>query len=168
MRITIIGHAASGKTTLAKKISRKLDIPHIHLDRFWFESGGLDVQKGNNKKVEYVQGYIRNKVEDFIMQENWVSDGFYSKVQPLIIDRADQLIFIDIPLYTRIANHIKRVFRDERHQELNMWDEFLFIFEIIKRFFLKDAKYRKFIAQYPEKLLVLKSYKEVDAYLEGL
>lgn len=40
MRITVIGLPGSGKSTLANAISKKLSIPHIHLDRFWFEAGG--------------------------------------------------------------------------------------------------------------------------------
>jgi adenylate kinase family enzyme len=168
MKITIIGHAASGKTTLAKKISQKLNIPHIHLDRFWFEAGGLEVQKGKVDKAQEVQDYIKNKVQEFIHQDNWVSDGFFSKVQPLIVEQAERLIFIDIPLHTRIINHIKRVFFDERHPELNRFDEFIFIFEIIKRTIFKDSKFRNFIKQYPEKLIMLKSYKEVDEYLKDL
>jgi len=168
MKITILGHAASGKTTLAKKISQKLNIPHISLDRFWFEAGGFEVQKGNVSKAKDVQDYIKNKVDDFVYKDNWVSDGFFSRVQPLIAEKADRLIFIDIPLHTRIINHIKRVFFDERHPELNMFDEFIFIFDIIKRTILKDSKFRNFIKQHPEKLVVLKSYREVDEYFEGL
>lgn len=168
MKISILGHAASGKTTLAKKISQKLNIPHVHLDRFWFEAGGLEVQKGNVGKAKGVQDYIQNKVEDFVYQDNWVSDGFFSRVQPLIAEKADHLIFIDIPLHTRIINHIKRVFKNERHPELKMFDEFIFIFDIIKRTILKDSKMRNFIKQHPKKLKVLRSYKEVDEYFESL
>lgn len=40
MRITIIGLPGSGKSTLAQAIAEKLSIPHIQMDRFWFESGG--------------------------------------------------------------------------------------------------------------------------------
>lgn len=166
MKISIIGHAASGKTTLAKKISQKLGIPHVHLDRFWFESGGLSVQKGNVDRAEYVQNYIKDKVNEFVFKDDWVSDGFFSKVQPLIADKADYLIFIDIPLHTRIMNHVKRVFSDERHPELNPMDEFVFIFDIIKRTFTKDHKFRNLIKQYPQKLIVLNSYKKVDELLE--
>lgn len=168
MKISIIGHAASGKTTLAKKISQKLGIPHVQLDRFWFEAGGLSVQKGNMDRAEYVRDYVKGKVEDFVFKEDWVSDGFFSKVQPLIADKADYLIFIDIPLHTRIINHIKRVFYDERHPELKPMDEFVFIFDIIKRTITKDHKFRKFIKQYSQKLIVLNSYKKVDEYLKGL
>ena len=168
MKITILGHASSGKTTLAKKISQKLNIQNISLDRFWFEAGGLEVQKGNVSKAKDVQDYIKNKVDNFVYKDSWVSEGFFSRVQPLIAEKADHVIFIDIPLHTRIVNHIKRVFFDERHPELNMFDEFIFIFDIIKRTILKDSKFRNFIKQHPKKLVVLKSYGEVDEFLESL
>lgn len=40
MRIDVVGLPASGKSTFAEAVSKKLSIPHIHRDQFWFESGG--------------------------------------------------------------------------------------------------------------------------------
>lgn len=167
MKITIIGNSGGGKTTLATKISQKLNIPHIQLDRFWFESGGLKINN-DPVKQKYVQDYINDKVQEFIKKDNWVSDGFYSKVQPLICKEADQLIFLNIPLYRRIMNHIYRAFFSERHPELNFWHEVLFIFDIVKRTFLKGPKMKRLAEENKEKLVHLRSYKEVDDYLKSL
>jgi adenylate kinase family enzyme len=41
-KISILGVTASGKTTLANKISEILNIPVTHLDKiFWKEKGGI-------------------------------------------------------------------------------------------------------------------------------
>lgn len=168
MKISIIGNCGSGKSTLARNISDKLGIPYIELDRFWFEAGGLDVKNGETQKAEEIRQKIETQVKNFINDENWVSDGFYSRVQPLICAEADHLVFIDIPLYRRIFNHIKRVFFSKRHPELNMWHEFLFIFEIIKRTFTKGPKMRKFAEENSEKLIHIKSYKEMKNYFDSL
>src|SRR3989344_6178545 len=109
MRISIIGHAGSGKSTLAQRISKKFNIPHLHLDRLWFEAGGPKASSdpGERKRVAEL---IRDRVEDFIKQDDWVSDGLYGHVQPLIANRADTIIFLDISLARRLCNHLYRTF----------------------------------------------------------
>ncbi len=120
MRITIIGNCGSGKSTLARKISKKFNILHIHLDRFWFEAGGHKLKKGASEEKERIRTYIRKKVEEFIKKDSWVSDGWYSRVQPLIAERAEQVVFLNIPLWRRLANHLHRVFFGKRHPELSV------------------------------------------------
>lgn len=165
MRISIIGQAGSGKSTLARRISEKFNIPYLHIDRFWFESGGDKLKKGEIKKREKVRAYIKEKVEDFIKQDSWVSDGWYPRVQVFIAEKVDQIIFLDIPLYRRLFNHIKRILKTERHKELTKWDDFKFIYEIIRRTFIKGPKLRQFINGHIGKVVVLKNYKEVEDYL---
>jgi len=103
MRITIIGNCASGKSTLARKISEQFAIPHLHLDRFWFETKGHLLEKDDAEGKERVRACIRAKVEGLIKQDSWVSDGWYSRVQPLIAERADEIVFLDLPLWRRLA-----------------------------------------------------------------
>src|ERR1700723_1080874 len=133
MRITIVGLPASGKTALAKIISKKLSIPHIHIDRFWLEAGG---RKGSmdTPNIERVSAHVRDETMAAIVGESWVSDGNYSQLQPEIARRADIIIFLDISLWRRLLNHAERMFeRPRRHPELNIWREISFFFEVIKR-----------------------------------
>lgn len=168
MKITIIGPTCSGKTTLADKISEKLDIPHIHIDRFWFEAGGRDLKSSDREGMEKVRAYVREKVEEALRQDSWVSDGWYSKVQPMISAQADQIIFLDIPLGRRLFNHLRRMNKPGRHKELTRWDEIRFFYEVVKRTFTKGRQMRAFVNEHREKSKILKNYKEVEAYLDAL
>jgi len=168
MRISIIGQSSSGKSTLARKISEKLNIPHIHMDRFWFESGVTKLKPNDKEGMEKVRAYIKENVENFIKQDSWVSDGWYHKVQPMISERADQILFLDIPLYRRLFNHLQRIFKPGRHKELTMWDEFKFFYEIVYRTFAKGPKMRQFIQEHSDKAKILRNYKEIDEYIKTL
>jgi adenylate kinase family enzyme len=168
MRVTIVGGPGSGKSTLAKKISDKLKIPYLQIDRLWFESGGNNLKENDEQEKERVRSFIKEKVVEFIKQDNWVSDGWYRRVQPLIAKRADIIIFLDIPLGKRIWNHIKRMFKNERHAELTKKDDLIFIFEIIRRQFLKMPELRKFIIENKDKVIVLKNFKEMNNYINKL
>lgn len=168
MRISIIGNCASGKSTLARAISRHCDIPHLHLDRLWFEAGGHTLTKNDTEGREKVRAYILREVEECIKQNDWVSDGWYSRVQPLIAERADVVVYIDIPLGRRLLNHVRRIFMTERHPELSRWKDLLFSIEIVRRTFTHGVQMRAYVHDYPEKVIHLRSYREVDAYMASL
>lgn len=167
MRISIIGLSGSGKTTLAEIISKKLSIPHIHLDRFWFEAGGIEVDKNESaEEGERVRFCMREKVLKELSADSWVSDGFYSRLQPEISSRADVVLFLDIPLWRRLLNHAKRMLRrSDRHKEVNIWDDLVFFLEIVRRTFVKGPKLRKFVNEYRDKVIVLKSREDICRYL---
>lgn len=170
MRISVIGLPASGKSALAKRISEKLDIPHIHLDRFWFDGGGLKVEDGIATPAEHEQtrAYVRTKVLEAVATESWVSDGFYGRVQTDISDRADKVVFLDIPLWQRLLGHAKRIFKPGRHPELNWWREIRFFWEIIKRTYTKGPAMRAFVNERGDKILVIRSWKEADDFAAKL
>jgi adenylate kinase family enzyme len=168
MRITIIGLPGSGKSTLASAISEKLHIPHIHIDRFWFESGGRQ-NSDNTPNLEQVRASMRDKTISAISGESWVSDGFYSQLQPEIAQRADVVIFLEVPLWRRLLNHTKRtIFRMHRHPELSFWDDIKFFSEVVRRTFTKKAKLENFLKKYKDKVVILKSRKELDEYVVDL
>lgn len=168
MRITILGHPASGKSSLAKAIAGKLQIPHIQIDRFWFEAGG---RRGSHDtpNLEQVRAHIKNKVLKAIQADSWVSDGFYSRVQFEIAERADTIIFLNISLWQRLFNHTVRLInRTTRHNELSMWDDILFYTEIVKRHFTRASKFSDFLRAYKDKTITLSSRKEIADYLKNL
>ena len=173
MRISIIGHSGSGKTILAKEISESFSIKHIQLDRFWFEAGGLDIM--NKKSPEFeseherVRRYIKKNILKAISSDSWVSDGFYSNIQPEIANKADVVIFLDTPLWRRLLNQVKRVIgQADRHSELNAWNEFTFFFEIIRRHFAFRPKFQEFFSKYKNKVVTLRSRQEIREYVNTL
>jgi hypothetical protein len=95
--------------------------------------------------------------------------GFHSGIQPEIAERANVLIFLDIPLGERLRNHFWRMFEHtSRHKELSIWDDMTFFIEIIQRALRKKTKYLELLGQYPKKAIVLRSRKEIDSYLNSL
>lgn len=168
MKITIVGLPGSGKSYLGRTIAEKLRIPHIHIDRFWFEAGGR-TGSHDTPNIDQVHAYVREKVLAAIREPSWVSDGIYSRVQPDIANKADVIVFLDIPLWRRLGNHMQRLMdRNVRHEELSIWDDIKFFIEVIKRDFTRKPKLMRLLEQYKNKIVTLRSRKEIRKYLAGL
>ena len=168
MRIDIVGLPASGKSTLATAISKKLSIPHIHLDRFWFESGGRQ-GRHNTPNIEEVKAKVKIRALEAIKVDSWVSDGVYLNAQEEIAARADVIVFLDIPLPAQLLNHARRAFFEpKRHAELGLWDEITFFREIMRRNRKSRPELLRFIEKHKNKVITLRSRKEIDKYLKQL
>lgn len=169
MKITILGACGSGKTVLSKKIVEKFHIPYLDLDRLWFESGGSLIDPNNPAEKERVSQIRLDKVRSFIMSNSWVSDGDFSVSQVETAPKADVIVFLDIPLTIRLWNHLYRtVMRKDRHPEISFWGDVLFVRKIIKRTRQSRPKIDALLAQYKEKVIVLKNRKQIEAYFLSL
>lgn len=167
MRIDIVGLPASGKSTLARLLSEQLSIPHIHLDRFWFESGGKQGRL-TTPNLEEVRARVRSRVEEAVGASSWVSDGTYLHVQDQVARRAEVIVFLDIPLWVRLANHAHRVFfENKRHAELTFWDDLTFFKEIVRREYSSGPKLRRFVEEHADKVMTLRSKKEIREYVQS-
>ncbi|MDC1205521.1 hypothetical protein N8083_01595 [Candidatus Pacebacteria bacterium] len=170
MKVTIIGHNSCGKSTLAKKIAEKFSIPHLELDRLWFKHGGNKTPRSQTKERDIVRVAIHKDVNEFLAKhESWVSDGFYGQEQPTISDLADVIVFIDIPIWQRQWNHLKRTFKREgRHPELSIWNELYFTIDMIRRTRERKPQIRAFCEKFNEKLTHLTSHQEAEDYFDSL
>ncbi len=168
MRISIIGHSSSGKSTLAKKLSEKFNIPHLQIDRFWFESGGAKLKRGDKEGNKIVKNCTKEKVLEFIKQNSWVSDGWYSKIQPIISEKADYIIFLDIPLHRRLFNHLLRIIKTNRHKELKKWDDVTYFYDIVRKTFNNDKSIREFALEHSNKVKTFKNYNELEKFIKSL
>ena len=166
MRVTILGHTGSGKTTLAKAISKQYGIPHIQIDRFWFRHGGGKLKPDDNWTE--VRKKVHADVRKAIRQKDWVSDGIYPRVQPEILKRADVVIYMDVPLRSRLVNHAKRMTkRHNRHDEVSFTDDLKHFVTIVK----KTPKHRNtiqlLIKDHP-RVILLRGRKEISRFREKL
>jgi adenylate kinase family enzyme len=111
-RVNVRGTSGSGKTTTSRRLAELLHVPHIELD-------GL--HHGPNW-AEPTSEEFRARVEAAIAQapEGWVIDGSYaSKLGDLVLERADTLVWLDLPLRVCIRRLWRRTWgRIIRREEL--------------------------------------------------
>lgn len=89
-RIAIIGNGGGGKTTIARALAKKYNLPLIHVDSIQYLAGMKvrDIKETTN---------ILNQHAD---EEFWLIDGFGSlEVMTQRFHRADKIIFVDFPIW---------------------------------------------------------------------
>ena len=109
-RIVVVGTSGSGKTTLAQQLANKLSFKHVELDALHWEA---------NWQMAELEVF-RERVTNALIGDQWVVDGNYSKVRPVIWARADTIIWLDYPLYLILWRMIKRILRRTLTRE-NLW-----------------------------------------------
>ncbi|WP_319458931.1 adenylate kinase [Micromonospora sp. RTP1Z1] len=97
-RILIVGSAGAGKSTLAREVAHRLDLPLIHLDRHYWRPGWVasdDVR-------------FRADVAALAARRAWVMDGNYGGTLDLRLSRADLLVLCDPPRLRCLARVLRR------------------------------------------------------------
>jgi adenylate kinase family enzyme len=96
-KIAIIGSTASGKSTLANKLSKLYDLPHIELDQILFE----------NRKRK-TDDEFRDAVRLVVKEPEWICDGVFYNLADIIWPKADIVIWLDLPLKTAYKQVLSR------------------------------------------------------------
>ena len=98
-RIVIIGCGGAGKSTLARRLGEKLDIPVVHLDQLWWKPGW----------VESSREEFDAKLAVELAKPQWIMDGNFNRTIPERIARCDTLIYLDFNRVTCLMGVLKRV-----------------------------------------------------------
>lgn len=76
-RILVAGTSGAGKTTVARRVANLLDIPHIEIDALFHGPGWTPLDT------------FESEVRSFSGRSCWVTEWQYSRVRPLLAQRAD-------------------------------------------------------------------------------
>lgn len=88
-RVVIIGNGGGGKSTFARKLGSKLNIPVHHIDLLQFKPGWAPTPLAEFDVVH----------DSWLAEPTWIIDGFgNSQSQQRRFDLADTLIFVDFPI----------------------------------------------------------------------
>jgi adenylate kinase family enzyme len=107
-RVVILGPGGAGKTELANSISRRTGIPVVYLDRLFWRAGWTPAPSEE----------ARRDLAAAIAGDRWILDGNFLAVDSddARFDRADTVIFLDLPRGTCLARVLWRLVRDRRRR----------------------------------------------------
>ncbi|MBS8266724.1 DNA topology modulation protein FlaR [Mesobacillus boroniphilus] len=100
-KIHIIGSVGSGKTTLARSLSTRFDLPHYELDNVvWKRTDRGDIRRSEKERDEYLQSIVK--------ADSWIIEGVHYEWVAESFENADMIIFLDISYGKRKYRIIRR------------------------------------------------------------
>ncbi|WP_028644161.1 ATPase AAA [Nocardioides sp. URHA0020] len=108
-RILVAGVSGSGKTTLAARIGDVLGLRHTEIDALFHGTGWTP-------RPEF-----EADVEAFTSAESWVTEWQYSPVRRLLAERADTLVWLDLPYPVVLGRVVRRTLRRRLRRE-RLWN----------------------------------------------
>ena len=105
-RISIVGGSGTGKSTLCDILSKKFDLPAIHLDAINFNANWVEIDKKERDRI------ISAKSKE----EKWVIDGNYNKTLKERFDKADLIIWLDYSTAMQLKGVLKRYFKTRNNE----------------------------------------------------
>lgn len=100
-RVAIVGTSCTGKTTLARSLSRALDVPHTELDALYW---------GPNWTPRAPEEF-RSRVQELVTSPFWVIDGNHAAVRNLVWSRATTLVWLNYPFSLVFSRAVTRTLR---------------------------------------------------------
>jgi adenylate kinase family enzyme len=167
-RVLVGGGSGSGKTTLAARIAAVLGVPHTEID-------ALHHGPGWEKRPTF-----EADVDAFTSGPAWVTEWQYSTVRPLLAERADLVVWLDLPRRQVMGQVTRRTLRRwVRREELwngnrepAPWTSLAHREGVVRwawrTHHLVAGRVDALLAQDPAKPVVrLRSHREAAAWLAG-
>jgi len=156
-RIHIIGSTGSGKTYLARRLSRKLNIPYYELDHVMW-SGSTEM---NGKNSPEVRDRLLN---DILNKESWIVEGVYYKWLSRSFELADIIIFLMPSTITRDRRIVTRFIKQRLGiEQSNYKQTFKGLIDMLRWNHKFECEIKKnildFIEPYNNKLLIIENTK---------
>ncbi|WIB36785.1 hypothetical protein [Curtobacterium sp. MCJR17_043] len=108
-RVLVAGTAGVGKTTTARRIAQAVGAPHTEIDALYHGPGWT------------VRSTFAQDVDAFTAAPAWVTEWQYRSVRALLVDRADTLVWLDLPKPVAFWRLLRRTVR-RRLRRIELWN----------------------------------------------
>lgn len=95
-RIAVAGVAGTGKSTLSRALSANKDLPYTEIDSLFHGENWVKRES------------FESDVDAIFAREQWVTEFQYGYAKPLIAERAQVIVWLDLPVLTAMKQLSKR------------------------------------------------------------
>src|SRR5262249_5788601 len=113
-RVSVIGPSCSGKTTTSRRLAAILGVPVVQLDALHHDPGWQEAP------AEVFMPRVEAALA--AAPDGWVVDGnYFGKLGPYVLDRADTIVWLDVPYGMAVRRVLSRTFRRSLSRE-ELWN----------------------------------------------
>lgn len=98
-RVLVIGSPGAGKSTFARALAKRTQLPLIHLDAEYHLPGW----------VEPSEDAWRARLNELVAGESWIIDGNYGGSMEFRLARTDTAMLLDYPTWLCLWRVVKRI-----------------------------------------------------------
>lgn len=98
-RIMIIGCGGAGKSTLARQLGERLNLPVVHLDKLFWKPGWISVSREEFDRLH----------REALAEEKWILDGNFDRTMAERIRHCDTVIYLDFSRVACLMGVVKRI-----------------------------------------------------------
>lgn len=167
-RVIVTGLAGSGKSTFALALAAKTGLPVIHLDLHFWKPGWVPPSENEWRKTQC----------GVLAGDAWIADGNYQETLDLRLERADTVVFLDMPWWLCAGRACLRGFRMpgelpegcDYSAWLRLRDEWRLAVRIWRKRRSEPEREHEIISQHGQHvaLHVLRTRRAVRDFLDGL
>ncbi|MDP4133079.1 MAG: topology modulation protein [Bacillota bacterium] len=163
-KIIIIGAGGSGKTTLALKLGKVLNLPVIHLDKIHWT--------GNWESID--ESKFDCELTTILEKKEWIIDGNYNRTLQKRLKASDTVIYLDYPFYVSLFGALKRIIKGYGKTRLDMGGncperlDLNFLWWIITFRRKNRKKYIDLLSGVGKKKYIFKKRKETELFVKEL
>lgn len=100
--------SGNGKTTIGRELAARLGVPFVELDSIVHGPGWTEISDAG----------LHAELEPVLAGDGWVIDGGYTrKLGRLLIDAADTIVWLDLPMRVWVPRLARRSYRRMRGHE---------------------------------------------------
>jgi adenylate kinase family enzyme len=100
--------SGNGKTTVGRELAGRLEVPFVELDALVHGAGWTEMSDQD----------LHEQLRPILAADGWVIDGSYTrKLGRLVIDVADTIVWLDLPIRVWFPRLVRRSYRRLRGSE---------------------------------------------------
>ncbi len=163
-KVIVIGSPGAGKSTFAKELSRKTELPLYHLDQIWWRENWTHISREEFDAIH----------QNILTQNQWIVDGDYSRTRAARIDACDTVFYLRYPRIVCFFSAMKRALKNRGKSRSDMANGCVEEFDREFRRYIwnfdktRGKDIRKALSSCNADIHIFRSRKEAKRYLDGL